>query len=102
MSIDTHDWTGLKNVCRACGCLRADADKETCSPCIQQADDAEMRGLPPSGFKIVCNCGRERKYIFSKYHFDIKPCPYCKESGISSRMMGSTGVDMANPGDDNS
>ncbi|MCK5602623.1 Lar family restriction alleviation protein [Candidatus Pacearchaeota archaeon] len=34
MTIEDHSWTGLKNVCRDCGCLREHADEEQClKPC---------------------------------------------------------------------
>lgn len=49
---------------------------------ILMCDDAPLRGLPMASFRIVCGCGKDRKFVFTKDSWDIFPCPYCCAPGV--------------------
>ena len=51
---------------------------------ILMCDDAPLRGLPMASFRIVCDCGKDRKFVFTKDSWDIFPCPYCCAPGVMS------------------
>lgn len=60
--------------------MNEDLEKE-----IILCNDAEKRGVEKANFKIICNnCGRQRKFQFTKMTWDIMPCPYCKASGMTN------------------
>lgn len=52
---------------------------------ISLCSDAKLRGIEEAGFKVICDCGRERKFVFTKRTWDIFPCPYCKASGVKNK-----------------
>lgn len=56
---------------------------------ILMCDNATLRGLPRSSFRIVCDCGKDRKFVFTKESWDIFPCPYCFASGVMSNAKVS-------------
>ena len=48
------------------------------------SSDSEKRGLPHPRFRIVCECGSKRKFMFYERGFDVLPCPACGEHGVSN------------------
>lgn len=52
---------------------------------IITSSDSEKRGLPNPRFRIVCECGSRRDFIFYERGFDVLPCPVCGEHGVSNK-----------------
>ena len=53
---------------------------------IVACDDAARRGLPENSFRVVCNCGRNRRFVLTRESLDIFPCPYCFAPGMMLNM----------------
>ena len=51
------------------------------------SDDAKRRGLEEAGFKIICDCGQRRRFMFTKKTWNIMPCPYCKMAGVTNEYL---------------
>lgn len=48
------------------------------------SDDYINRGTEKPSFTIICECGRLRRFQFSKEGFDIYPCSGCFTSGYTN------------------